>query len=105
MHSAKLTVALGIIAIGLWFLFDRTLYGFLLAAVTAAIGTCFVSLLVRSGVYRWAKLFLFEISLTHKPAQLLALNQLWDSAVVALYSSFSLHSGWIHRQTAGSLSS
>lgn len=52
MHSAKLTVALGIIAIGLWFLFDKTLYGFLLAAVTAAIGTCFVSLLVKSGVYR-----------------------------------------------------
>ena len=52
VQDAQLAVTLGILGIGLWFLFDRTLHGFLVGFVVAAVGTCFVSFLVRMDVYR-----------------------------------------------------
>ncbi|KAJ1341001.1 hypothetical protein BSLG_004474 [Batrachochytrium salamandrivorans] len=50
--SLQLSLTLALLAIGIWFLFDRTLHGFIISFTGATIGTIVVLILVRHGVYR-----------------------------------------------------
>ena len=50
--SIQVSLTLALLALGLWFLFDRTLHGFIISAVFASVGTWVVFILVSNGVYR-----------------------------------------------------
>ncbi|KAJ8324419.1 hypothetical protein O5D80_006675 [Batrachochytrium dendrobatidis] len=51
--SIHMSVTLALLALGLWYLFDRTIHGFVVSFIGAAIGTLVVSMLVQNGVYRY----------------------------------------------------
>ncbi|KAJ3101204.1 Insulin-induced protein 2 protein [Phlyctochytrium bullatum] len=53
--SVQVSITLALLAIGLWFLFDRTWHGFVISAVVAVIGTWVVYMLVKHGAYSITK--------------------------------------------------
>lgn len=52
--NIQVSVTLALLAIGLWFLFDRTWHGLALSSIVGAVGTWVVHLLVKHGLYRYA---------------------------------------------------
>ncbi|KAJ3412349.1 D-tyrosyl-tRNA(Tyr) deacylase [Chytridiales sp. JEL 0842] len=52
----QVSLTLALLAVGLWFLFDRTWHGFIISAICAAIGTWVVFLLVANGAYNARKI-------------------------------------------------
>ncbi|KAI9208258.1 insulin-induced protein family [Polychytrium aggregatum] len=59
--SIQVSITLAFLAIGLWFLFDRTLHGFIVSAVFAIIGTMVVFFLVSRGFYSFTKADFFGV--------------------------------------------
>ncbi|KAI9354869.1 insulin-induced protein family, partial [Zopfochytrium polystomum] len=53
--SVQVSLTLALLAVGLWFLFDRTWHGFVISAVFATVGTWIGFLLVSNGAYRWTQ--------------------------------------------------
>ncbi|KAJ1538813.1 Insulin-induced protein 2 protein [Cladochytrium tenue] len=53
--SVQVSLTLALLAIGLWFLFDRTWHGFVISSVFAVVGTWIGFLLVSHGAYRWTQ--------------------------------------------------
>ncbi|KAJ3095819.1 Insulin-induced protein 2 protein [Phlyctochytrium planicorne] len=53
--SVQVSITLALLAVGLWFLFDRTWHGFIISAVFAIVGTWVVYMLVKHGAYSITK--------------------------------------------------
>ena len=49
------------LAVGLWYFFDRTWHGFILAVVVAIVGTASVRIIVSAGAYTFVKADFFGI--------------------------------------------
>ncbi|KAI8838672.1 insulin-induced protein family, partial [Chytridium lagenaria] len=49
--NIQVSITLALLALGLWFLFDRTWHGFLISSIFALIGTWVVYMLVKHGAY------------------------------------------------------
>ncbi|KAI8997959.1 insulin-induced protein family, partial [Gaertneriomyces semiglobifer] len=59
--GAQISLALSICAVGLWFMFDRTWYGFLLSLLVAIIGTWAAQFFVSTGFYIFTKADFFGV--------------------------------------------
>ena len=56
MHDhVQLSLVLAVFAVGMWYLFDRTLHGFVISAVVAVAGSVAVQLLVSAGAYAFMR--------------------------------------------------
>jgi hypothetical protein len=59
--SIQVSITLALLAMGLWYLFDRTLHGFLLSTLFATVGTWVGFVLVANGAYTWTKADFFGV--------------------------------------------
>ncbi|TPX32422.1 hypothetical protein SmJEL517_g04463 [Synchytrium microbalum] len=59
--SAQVSITLALLALGLWFIFDRTLHGFFFSLVISVVGTIIVQLFVAHGVYSYTRADFFGV--------------------------------------------
>ncbi|KAI8917414.1 insulin-induced protein-domain-containing protein [Entophlyctis helioformis] len=60
-NSLQMSLTLALLAVGLWFVFDRTVHGFMVSFAGASVGTFVVLLLVDQGVYSFTQADLWGV--------------------------------------------